>query len=132
MESEDTYCICFSQDGLLIATGSGNGKISVRFEFICYNLLICVQIWNFPEKQIHSELEGHTDYVNSVAFSPNGKFLVSGSNDNTIRIWEREQDWKSTVIQCEDWVYQIAISPNSQLIAARIDGSVGFTCPSKF
>ncbi|KAJ7660607.1 WD40-repeat-containing domain protein [Mycena rosella] len=33
-------------------------------------------------------LEGHTNYVQSIAFSPNGKLIVSGSNDNTVRIWD--------------------------------------------
>lgn len=31
---------------------------------------------------------GHTDRVNSVAFSPDGKRIVSGSNDDTIRVWD--------------------------------------------
>lgn len=33
-------------------------------------------------------LRGHTDCVNSVNFSSNGKYLVSCSNDNTVRVWE--------------------------------------------
>lgn len=35
-------------------------------------------------------LSGHTDSVLAVAFSPNGKLLVSGSSDKTIRLWETE------------------------------------------
>ena len=31
--------------------------------------------------------EGHTDWVNSVAFSPDGKLLASGSDDGTIKLW---------------------------------------------
>ena len=31
--------------------------------------------------------QGHTKVVNSVAFSPKGDFIVSGSNDNTIKVW---------------------------------------------
>jgi len=32
--------------------------------------------------------EGHKSEVNSVAFSPDNKFIISGSNDKTIKIWE--------------------------------------------
>ncbi|KIM86959.1 hypothetical protein PILCRDRAFT_293290 [Piloderma croceum F 1598] len=34
--------------------------------------------------------KGHTSSVNSVAFSPNGKHIVSGSSDQTVRIWDAE------------------------------------------
>ena len=33
-------------------------------------------------------LEGHTSLVESVSFSPDGRYIVSGSYDNTIRIWD--------------------------------------------
>ena len=32
-------------------------------------------------------LQGHSNSVNSVAFSPDGKSLVSGSGDNTVKVW---------------------------------------------
>src|SRR4051812_46173772 len=35
-------------------------------------------------------LDGHTYKVNSVAFSPDGKKIVSGSADNTLRVWDAE------------------------------------------
>ena len=33
---------------------------------------------------------GHTDAVLALAFSPNGKLLVSGSSDETVRLWNTD------------------------------------------
>ncbi|KAE9402798.1 WD40 repeat-like protein, partial [Gymnopus androsaceus JB14] len=48
-------------------------------------------IWNAEIGKIIGEpLQGHTHYVRSVAFSPDGKRIVSGSEDQTVCIWNVE------------------------------------------
>jgi WD40 repeat protein len=49
-----------------------------------------IKLWNLEDKANITEtkiLKGHSDYVISVAFSPDGKTLASGSRDNTIILW---------------------------------------------
>jgi WD40 repeat protein len=40
-------------------------------------------------------LEGHTDSVRSVAYSPDGRHIISGSDDHTIRMWDAETGLQS-------------------------------------
>jgi WD40 repeat protein len=40
--------------------------------------------------EVVGPLKGHSNYVASVAFSPDGCRIVSGSFDNTIRVWNAE------------------------------------------
>ena len=35
-------------------------------------------------------LNGHSGTVHSVSFSPDGKRIVSGSDDNTLKVWDAE------------------------------------------
>ncbi len=44
-------------------------------------------MWLVESGELVRTLEGHTDMVNSVSFSPDGQSIVSGSRDNTIRVW---------------------------------------------
>ena len=41
-----------------------------------------------PITRASSTLEGHTEAVLNVAFSPDGSKLASGSGDTTVRLWD--------------------------------------------
>ena len=46
--------------------------------------------WNTETDDPIRTLEGHTG-VTCVSFSPDGKYICSGSNDNTVRLWNVEE-----------------------------------------
>jgi len=71
-------------------------------------------------------LSGHHQWVNSVDFSPNGNFLVSGSGDAAVWIW----DMQTESVICKltehvDSVHVVRWSLNGNFVAsASHDGSV--------
>jgi WD40 repeat protein len=60
-----------------------------------------VKLWDRQGNLIGEPLKISKGYVNSVAISPNGEYLVSGSSDNTVRLW-RAGTWQSWLhIACD-------------------------------
>jgi len=69
-------------------------------------------------KCVHTLL-GHSNSVTSVAFSPDGKTLASGSEDKTIEMWKLEtgKRWY-TLTGHSDWVTCVAFSPDGATLAS--------------
>jgi WD40 repeat protein len=44
-------------------------------------------IWSDSGRGQECTLTGHSDTVTSVAYSPDGKHIVSGSWDSTVKVW---------------------------------------------
>ena len=67
-------------------------------------------------------LTGHSDYVWSVAISPDGQTLVSGSDDNTIKIWNLATgNLIRTLSGHSGWVKSVVISPDGQTLVSGSD-----------
>ncbi|WP_414567827.1 WD40 repeat domain-containing protein [Nostoc sp. CCY 9925] len=70
--------IDFNCDGSILAVG-GDG------DWTDGNHL---QLWDVSRKKVIHFLAGHNDPINSVAFSPDGQTLASGSRDGSVKLWD--------------------------------------------
>ncbi len=89
-------------DGKTLATG---GKV--------------VRLWDIETgEQLHA-LSGHTASTRGLAFSPDGKILVSGSEDRIIKIWEVTTGSEVKSLPPQDKpIYGVAISPDGKIFAS--------------
>ncbi|KAH8691808.1 NACHT and WD40 domain protein [Talaromyces proteolyticus] len=64
-------------------------------------------------------LEGHSGSVQSVAFSRDGQMVASGSNDNTVKLWDTKTGTELQTLKGHwESVQSVAFSPDGQMVAS--------------
>ncbi|MCB0532876.1 MAG: caspase family protein [Saprospiraceae bacterium] len=82
-------------------------------------------LWDRETGAILHTLSGHTDYVYDVAFSPDGQLLLTGSGDNTAKLWDRNGQLLRTLSGHTGAVNVVAFSPDGKSIfTASADNSL--------
>lgn len=94
--------LVISRDGKLIASGGKNGELIA---------------WDGDTGELLTEvIKGHTDWILSLDFSPDNTILASGSDDETVRLWNTKTWQQEDLIECEDRVRCVRYSPSGEHI----------------
>jgi WD40 repeat protein len=72
-------------------------------------------------------LEGHASGVKAVALTPDGRRAVSGSDDNTLKVWDLESGSLIASFTGESSMFSCAVSPDGlTIVAGEASGKVHF------
>jgi periodic tryptophan protein 2 len=87
-----------------------------------------IHLWSVQTGALLDRLSGHEGPVSTLAFTPDGRNLVSGSWDRTIRVWNVfDRSQTSEALQLTSDLLCVTVRPDSQQIAAStLDGQLTF------
>lgn len=87
-----------------------------------------IYLWSVQTGALLDELSGHEGPISSLEFTPDGRMLVSGSWDKTIRTWNVfDRSQSSEALQLTSDILCVAVRPDAgQICASSLDGSLSF------
>ena len=88
--------------------------------------------WADGENSIHvlnqaatMTLTGHTDYVSVLDFDSKERYLASGSDDHSVRVWDLiTGEAVAVLIGHADWIRAVDYTPDGGLVSGSLDGTI--------
>ena len=123
------WCVTFSPDDTLIASASDDGTMRI-WERATGRY---IQEWrqttplSKDDGQVaQNAAKGHTAWTRTISFSPDGRYLASGSHDQTVCIWEISSgQCLFQLVGHSNVVWSVAFSPTEPVLAsAGDDGTI--------
>ncbi len=98
---------------------SSRGRCLISKLLLGFVLLLLIGVTiAFAQKPELVVQAGHSSEVHSVAFSPDGKTLASGSGDNTIKLWDVTSGTELRTLKHSDQITSVAFSPDGRTLAS--------------
>jgi len=110
--------LAFSPDGIRLAAATRDfSRLSTNHT---------VEFWNPSNGQQLGTIRGHTNEINSVAYSLNGQYLATGSADRSVKLWRTSDGAElRTLTGHTNSVRRVTFSPDGTALAsASVDFSV--------
>jgi Tol biopolymer transport system component len=114
------HCVAFSPDGQMLASASFNNVLTgtdVPGE---------VRLWDLSTRKERKKIRTPSGPFRTLAFSPDGKTLATGADDNLVRLWDVASGKELLKLKGHTRsVHQVAFSPDGDLlVSGSWDGKV--------
>src|SRR5581483_11378224 len=100
--------LVFSADGEQLFSAGGEAGLGGE-----------VRVWKVADGALLRTIQGHKDALYSIALSPDGKILATGSYDQKIKLWDTETGAELRTLSGHNGaIYDLAFRPDGRILAS--------------